>query len=440
MASTPIADGAVVIDGDTIVAVGPWAELSAQFPDAQRRGSAYDLIGPGFVNTHGHFSEGLITGIGSDLTLWEWIHDLITPVRPFFDENRAYVSTMVSAIQMLRSGVTTANDMFVSDPQDEPVTPGVVRALDEIGLRGVISFGSGDRNPFTSIEREFAEHDALLAATKASRLQTFRLGIGALGAQSDEMFEASVAYAVDGGHGVHIHVQEIREEVTATYQRYGRTVVGHCADVGLFEAPVLAAHCVWMDRADRELMAEHNVGVAHNPVANAILASGIAPIAQMRALGINIGIGVDGAASNDSQDFLQALKTAPLLARVRDLQATAMSAKEAYEMATIGGAKALRMEDRVGSLEVGKRADLVVFDGEGPTLANIHDPYQAIVFVAGSREIREVWVDGVASLLDGEVTQVDAREVAAVSREHARDLVTRAGLVRLSALATGPQD
>jgi cytosine/adenosine deaminase-related metal-dependent hydrolase len=435
MAPTPIQDGAIVIAEDRIVAVGTYAALRDEYPDAEVHGSAYDLVGPGFVNTHGHFSEGLITGIGSDLTLWEWIHDLIVPVRPFFTEERAYYSTQLSAIQMLRSGVTTANDMFVCDPQAEPITPGVVRALDEIGLRGVISFGSGDANPFTTIEAEFAEHDALLKATEASRLQSFRLGIGAIGAQSDAMFDRSIGYALDGGHGVHIHVQEIREEVTATYQRFGRTVVGQLAYVGLLETPVLAAHSVWVDRADRAIMAEYGVGVAHNPVANGILASGIAPVAEMRAIGIDVGIGVDGAASNDSQDFLQAMKTAPLLARLRDLQATAMSAAEAYEMATIGGARALRMDDEIGSLEVGKKADIVVFDGEGPTLANVHDPYQALVFVAGSREVREVWVDGSLSLAEGEVTRVDPREIAAKSREHAIDLVARAGLGRLSTLA-----
>ncbi|MEQ6903600.1 amidohydrolase [Nocardioides sp. YIM 152588] len=434
MAPTPIEDGAVAIEGDAIVAVGPWADLSARYPDAEVHGSAYDLVGPGFVNTHGHFSEGLITGIGSDLTLWEWIKDLIEPVRPYFDAERAYWGTLLSAVQMLRSGVTTANDMFVCHPHPDPVTPGVVRALDEVGLRGVISFGSGDHHENTTIAAELAEHEALLEATLASRLQTFRLGIAAIGAQSDAMLEESVRFAVDRGHGVHIHVQEIREEVTATYQRFGRTVVGQCAEMGLFEAPVLAAHCVWLDRDDRALMAEHGVGVAHNPVANGILASGIAPVAEMHAAGIDVGIGVDGAASNDSQDFLQAMKTAPLLARVRDLQATAMSAKEAYDMATIGGARALRMEAEIGSLEVGKKADVVVFDGEGPTLANVHEPYQALVFVAGSREVKEVWVDGELSLADGEVTLVDPREVAARSREHAAGLVTAAGIGRLSSL------
>lgn len=438
MAPTPIEDGAVAIEGDTIVAVGPWRELSQAYPDAQVRGSAHDIVSPGFVNTHGHFSEGLVTGIASDLTLWEWIGDLIIPLRPHYTPEHAYVGTAVAGIQMLLSGITTANDMFVCDPGvDQPITPAVVAALDDLGLRGVVSFGAGDSDPGTTIAQQFEEHEALREAAAASRLSTFRLGIGALGGQSDAMFAESIRYAVEGGHGVHMHIQEIREEVTATHQRTGRTVVGHCAHEGLFRAPTLAAHCVWVDRADRQLMAEHRVGVAHNPVANGILASGIAPVAEMRALGIDVGIGVDGAASNDSQDFLQAMKTAALLARVRDLQATAMHAREAFEMATIGGARALRMEAQIGSLEVGKRADVVVFDGEGPTLANVHDPYQAVVFVAGSREVKDVFVDGRLSVADFAVTGVDPREIAVRSRPLAASLVTGAGLGALSALAAG---
>ncbi|WP_244928078.1 amidohydrolase [Nocardioides sp. W7] len=437
LAPEPIADGGVVLDGDRITAVGTYDELVAAHPDAEVHGSAYDIVSPGFVNTHGHFSEGLITGIASDYTLWEWICALINPVSPHLDRRSAYLGTMLSGIQMLRSGVTTANDMFVCHPGADapPVTPGVVDALEELGLRGVLSFGAGDRGG-RPIQRQIEEHDALREAVGGSRLQTFRVGIGALGGQSDELFARSIEYAAGGGHGVHIHVQEIREEVTATFERTGRTVVGHCAHEGLFAAPTLAAHCVWMDRADRQLMAEHRVGVAHNPVANMILASGVAPVAELRQLGVDVGIGVDGAASNDSQDFLQAMKSAALLARVHHQQATAMSAFEAWEMATVGGARALRMEDSIGSLEVGKKADVVVLDGTGPTLANVHDPYQAVVFVAGTREVKEVWVDGRASVLDFEVTQVDPAELAAQSRPVAAELVTRAGLPHLSRLAS----
>ncbi|PQP46009.1 amidohydrolase family protein [Mycolicibacterium austroafricanum] len=433
LAPEPIRDGAVVIVGDRIAAVGTYTDLAAEYPGAAQHGSAHDIVGPGFVNTHGHFSEGLITGIGSDFTLWEWIHTLIRPVDPHLDRRKAYLGTMVAGIQMLRSGVTTANDMFVCTPTGTPVSPGVVDALDELGLRGVVSFGAGDVGG-APIAAQFDEHEALREAAAASRLCTFRLGIGALGGQTDEMFARSVDYAGGGGHGVHIHVQEIREEVTATFARTGRTVVAHCAHEGLFAAPTLAAHCVWVDRNDRRILAEHRVGVAHNPVSNMILASGVAPVAEMRELGIDVGIGVDGPASNDSQDYLQALKTAALLARVHHRQATAMSAYEAWEMGTIGGARALRMDDEIGSLEVGKKADVLVLDGRGPTLANVHDPYQAVVFVAGSREVSEVWVDGVPSVLGGDVVRVDPGEIAELSRPAAAELVTRAGLRHLSAL------
>lgn len=431
-----IRDGAVAFQGARIVDVGDYQSLRDRFPHAQVRGGARDIVTPGFVNTHGHFSEGLITGIASQYTLWEWIHSLIIPVSPHLNQEMAYVGTALSGIQMLRSGITTANDMFVSDPgHREPITPGVVAALDDLNLRGVVSFGAGDVGTNFGIEREFEEHEALREAAKSSRLSTFRVGIGAVGAQSDAMFARSIDYATAGGHGVHIHLQEIREEVTATFQRTGRTAIGHCAHEGLFAAPTIAAHCVWVDRADRELLAQHHVGVAHNPVANMILASGVAPVAEMRALGINVGLGVDGPASNDSQDMMQVIKSAALLARVHHMQATAMSAKEAFELATIGGARALELESLIGSLEPGKTADIVVFDGETATLSNVHDPFQAIVFVAGSREVSEVWIDGQISLESGEVVTIDVADIVRRSRPLAEQLMRKAGLGRLSALA-----
>lgn len=431
---TPIQDGALLVEGDTIRAVGKSADLIAAHPHVPVHGSPHDIVSPGFVNVHGHFSEGLITGIGSDFTLWEWIHALIRPVDQHMDRTKAYLGTMVAGIQMLRSGVTTANDMFVYAGSGDPVTPAVVTALDELGLRGVVSYGAGDRDG-RLIEPQFVEHEALREAAESSKLSTFRMGVGALGGQSDELFARSIEYAVDGGHGVHMHIQEIREEVTATFERTGRTVVGHCAHEGLFAAPTLAAHCVWVDRNDRALLAEHRVGVAHNPVANMILASGVAPIAELQQLGVDVGIGVDGAASNDSQDYLQAIKSAALLARVHHQQATAMSAYEAWQMATIGGARALQMESQIGSIEVGKKADIVVLDGTGPTLANVHDPYQAVVFVAGSREVSQVWVDGRLSVLAGDVVNVDPVEIADRSRPEAADLAKKAGLGQLSMLA-----
>ena len=435
-AATPaeIRDGAVFVDGDRIAAVGPWADLRDAHPDATVEGGAHDIVVPGFVNTHGHFSEGLITGIAEGYTLWEWIHALIEPCMAHVRHDEAYVGTQLAGIQMLRSGITTASDLFYCEPGSErPVTPEVVRALDELNLRGVLAYCGRDLGA-PSLDAYIDEHLALRDATRASRLSTFRVGVSTVLSVTEKMFARSMELAASGGHGVHVHLQEIREEVTAAVQRFGVTPIAHCAREGLFAAPTVAAHCVWVDRADRDLLAEHGVGVAHNPVANMILASGAAPVQEMRRLGIDVGIGVDGAASNDSQDMLQAMKSAALLARVSTMQATAMDAREAFGMATLGGARALAMADRIGSLEPGKAADVVVLDGDSPALANVHDPYQAVVWVAGSREVRDVWVDGRRSVAGGDVVTVDVGEVVARSRPLASRLVASAGIGHLSVL------
>lgn len=428
-----IPNGAVLVAGELIAAVGDYPTVRAAHPGAEVVGEPHDIITAGFVNTHGHFSEGLITGMAEQYTLWEWLEALIHRVDPHLDREMAEVGTLMSGVQLLRSGVTTANDMFCSDPgRETPLTPGVVDALDQLGLRGVLSFGAGDLGSDRGIEAEFEEHEALREAVGRSRRSLFRVGVGAVGGQSDAMFARSVAYATGLGVGVHIHLQEVREEVTATFEARGVTPARFCAQEGLFAAPTIAAHCVWVDRHDRELFAEHKVGVAHNPVSNMILASGTAPVAEFRALGVDVGIGVDGAASNDSQDMIQAIKAASLLARVHYQQATAMSAAEALELATIGGARALRLEDAIGSLEVGKQADVVRFDGESPALACVHDPIQAVVNIAGSREVADVWVGGDRVLRDGDVVTVDPREVVARARPLATELVARAGLQQLS--------
>lgn len=437
-ASAPesIADGAVRISGDKIDALGAWADVRAAYPDDEVLGGPNDIVTPGFVNTHGHFSEGLVTGIAEQYTLWEWLTALIRPVAFALDEEMAYVGTILAGAQMLRTGITVANDMFVYHPADDrPATVGVVRGLEDLGMRGVLSFGAQDSYAPIAISRVMEEHEALREATAASRLSRFRVGIVAVGAQSPELFERTIRLAVDNGHGVHVHLQEVREEVTSSRNAYGVTTIAHCARSGLFEAPTLAAHCVWVDHHDRELLARHGVGVAHNPVANMILASGVCPVRELRSLGVPVGLGVDGPGSNDRQDMLEVIKSAILLQRIHHLEATALSAREAFEMATTGGARALGLQDQLGSLEVGKAADIVVFDGTSPALANIHDPFQAVAYCAGPREVKDVWIAGRRVLAAGSVVGVDLAAIVERSRPLARTLARRAGLSSLSMLA-----
>ncbi|EHM28686.1 amidohydrolase [Streptomyces sp. W007] len=299
----------------------------------------------------------------------------------------------------------------------------------------MVAFGAGDARPGVEKAAVIREHEALEKAAAASRLCRFRVGITVVAAQSPELFDQSVRMAVDGGHGAHIHLHEVREEAAGVRARHGLSAVEYCADRGLFDAPVLAAHCVWNSRRDLALLADHGVGVAHNPVANMVLGSGVCPLPELGALGVDVGIGVDGAASNDRQDMTEAVKTAVLLQRVHHLRASALSARDAFRMATIGGARALNMGAEVGSLEPGKAADVVVFDGESPALANVHDPVQSVVYCAGPREVKEVWVDGRPVVVGGEVTSVRTADAVARSRKAAVSLVRRAGLADLSLLA-----
>lgn len=428
-----LADAAIRVVGTRIEAVGSWTDLSSRHPTDLVTGGPHDIITPGFVNTHGHFSEALVTGIAEQYTLWEWIQAVIHAINPVLNEEMAHVGTLLAGMQMLHSGITTANDMYVCAPVNGPVSPGVVRGLDELGLRGVVSFGASDLGP-ASMDQVLDEHEALREAAASSRLSRFRVGFAALGAQTDDLFARATELAVTGGHGVHIHLQEIREEVTATRNLHGVTPIAHCERVGTFEAPTLAAHCVWVDAHDRDILAANGVGVAHNPVANMILASGVCPVPDLRRLGVPVGIGVDGPASNDSQNYLEAIKSAVLLQRVDHLEASALSARDALTMATIEGAAALGMDDEIGSIEVGKQADLVVFDGDTPAMANVHDPFQKVAYCASPADVKDVWVAGDRSIRDGVTVNVDRAEVVARSRELARTLARDADLNGLSLL------
>jgi len=429
-----IADGAVRIVGELIDAVGSWADLSARYPDDSTSGGPHDIITAGFVNTHSHFSEALLAGIGEQHTLWEWIQTIIHAVNPVLTQEMAHVGTLLAGTQMLRSGITTTNDMFVCAPVRGPVSPGVVSALDELGLRGEVSYGASDLGP-ASISMVMDEHEALREAASTSRRSRFRVGVAALGVQSDELFTKGTELAVTSGAGTHIHLQEVREEVTATRTERGVTPIAHCERVGTFAAPTLAAHCVWVDSFDRDILAANGVAVSHNPVSNMILASGVCPVPELRRLDIPVGIGVDGAASNDSQNYLESLKAAILLQRVEHLETTALNARDALRMATIEGARALGRDADLGSLEPGKAADIVVFDGEAPSLATVHDPYQKVAYCSSPAEVKDVWIGGERIVVDRQVVTVDVPEVVARSRELSKKLVTEAGLGAMSLLA-----
>ena len=428
-AAGTLRDAAVRVDGGSIAEVGAWDEMRERHPAEEVVGDGSGIVLPGLVNAHGHFSEGLVTGMGETLTLLEWIQRLVAPVAPHLTRRMATVGTLLRGAEMLASGVTTVNDLFVCSPRPyDPVTPGVVDGLEQLGMRGEVAFGAQDRNDPHPVDEIFAEHEALAAAAAASRRCRFRLGIATVLAQSDELFAASARRARESGWRVHTHFHEVREEVVASRQLHGLTTIGYAARSGLLDAEVLGAHCIWLTDDDIELLAEHGVRVAHNPVANMILGSGVCPVRRLQAAGLPVGIGTDGPASNDGQDMLEAVKAAALLQKVSRLDPTAMTAPEILRMATIGGAQALALDAVTGSLEVGKDADIVLLDGRTPALAVIHDPYQAVVYCTTSRSVSDVWVQGERVLAGGRPTRIDLDAVIDEARDLAGGLVEAAGL------------
>ena len=429
----PIEDGAVRIQGGAITEVGSYRRLRANDPSTPVVGDGYGIVMPGMVNTHTHLSEALVPGMGSEKTLYEWGQDIVTPVSQHLTAEMAREGTRLKAIEMIRSGITYVNDMFVHSNPGSRASLGVADGLDGVGLRGMVSFGAEDAlgetadTPPMPVDEVIEEQHELARRAGESELLDFRYGIGTLLGQSDELLEAGAAECRRHGWGVHTHLAEVREEVVHASLRWGRRPVPQAAVLGFLDVPVLAAHLIWITQEDIDQLAAHGASVAHNPVANMILGSGVCPLPRLVAAGLAVGIGTDGPASNDSQNMFEAVKMAALLQKVHHLDPAVMSAQSALEMATLGGARALGIDSTVGSLEPEKRADVVLLD---PTveLAAIHDAYQQVVYCAGPRSVSDVWVDGRRLLARGRLTTIDEADQIARSRTLARTVADRAGL------------
>ncbi|MDZ8200913.1 amidohydrolase family protein [Microbacterium sp. SSW1-59] len=433
-ASGAVRDGAVRIREGAVVDVGPAAEVLARAPEAPVVGDGTGIVAPGWVNTHTHLSEALATGMGSELTLFEWGQHIVGPVGDVITAEDAAEGTALRAVELLLSGVTCVNDMFVHANRGSFASLGVVEGLERAGLRGVVSFGAEDladpdAGPWGGVEEILDEHHALHAAAAATELVTFRYGIGTLLGQSDALLAAGVDACERAGWSIHTHLAETREELVTAAGRWGRRTIPHAEHLGVLGRPVIAGHAVWVTAHDVDLLARREVAVAHNPVANMILGSGVCPVSALRREGIAVGIGTDGAASNDSQDMLQAVKSAALLQKVHALDPSVIDARTVFEMGTIDGARALGLSHLVGSIEPGKRADVVLYQ-DTVDVSVLHDPYGQLVYGASPRSVAAVWVDGRRVVDDHRCVSVDEVAQIARSRPLARHIARDSRLAR----------
>jgi 5-methylthioadenosine/S-adenosylhomocysteine deaminase len=416
-----VPQGAVAIGGSDILAVGPTEELLATWEAPELVDCEGAAILPGLVNAHTHVPMSLLRGLADDLRLDVWLFGYMLPVeREFVSAEFCRWGTLLSCAEMIRSGVTCFADMYYYEHE-------VARAVADAGMRAicaetVMKWPTPDAESYDeslALCRNFFEQWCDHA------LITPAVGPHAPETSTPEMLRASAELAAEYGVPLLVHIAETAGGVDETQNLYGKSPVEVLQDHGVLDGQVLAAHCVHITDQDRELLARHGVGVAHNPTSNLKLASGLADVVGMLEDGIAVGIGTDGQASNNDQDMFQEMHLAALLPKGIRMDPTAVPAREAFAMATIGGAQALGMAGIIGSLEVGKRADIVVLELQRAHNVPRYDlspdnAYSQLVYAAKAHDVQHVMIDGrwvmrdqVLLTLDEEQVRAEAQRIAA---------------------------
>ena len=408
-----VADAALqAVDGE-LTYVGPKSGLPAVQGEVEGVDAQGMLLMPGLVNAHTHLAMTLFRGYADDMPLKPWLEEKIWPIETRLRGEDVYWGSLLGIVEMLRGGVTCFNDMyhFFEDGTRAAADSGI-RALPSGVLLGFV----GD--PLENLKQ------AVAFATRFDKagLITPMLGPHAPYTCSDELLVAVTQQALEHGLSVHIHLSETEHEVQDSLATHGVTPVRHLADLGVFEAHVTAAHCVHLSEEDIAILADKRVGIAHCPGSNMKLASGFAPLPALLEAGAVVGLGTDGAASNNNLDLLEEVRLAALLHKGFSGDPTVINAHQALRLATSGGAQALGLGGRIGTLEVGKRADFLLVDLQGAHNQPLFDAESQMVYAARSSDVDTVVVDGQVLVRHGRLTRIDEREVISKATECARRL------------------
>ncbi len=407
--------GAVAVAGPEIVAVGPPGQLEARYAPARTLHYPEGLILPGLINAHTHAAMSLFRGLADDLPLEEWLNSHIFPAERRLTGDFVYWGTKLAVAEMLLSGTTTFCDMYLWADR-------VAQAAAETGIRAVVGevlydFPSPNYGPPAA---GLAFSEALCRAWQGHPRVSVAIQPHAVYTCSPDLLQACGELAGKYGTRLIIHLSETPHEVADCQARYGATPVGHLERLGLLNARLVADHAVALSEADRDLLAASGAGVAHCPESNMKLASGIAPVSELLARGVPVGLGTDGCASNNNLDLLQEVDTAAKLQKVRHLDPTLLPARAALALPTRGSARVLGLGGQVGVLKPGLKADLIIIDLNQPHLTPLYDPFSHVVYAATGADVQTVLVHGQIVVEDRELKSFDLHETLARARELAR--------------------
>jgi 5-methylthioadenosine/S-adenosylhomocysteine deaminase len=415
-----VAPGAVAIAGTDVVDVDAPAAIAARYTAAETIDARSEIVLPGLVNTHTHAPMVMYRGLADDLALMDWLQKYIFPAEAkTVSPELVRVGTRLAAVEMIESGTTTFADMYYFEEE-------IARATFEAGLRGVlgetiIQFPVADaKTPAEGLARaerfikEFKDNGLIVPAIAPHALYTNDKTTLLASAEIGRKYDVPVL----------IHFSETEDEVRGARDQYQMTPAAYLESIGFWGPKTLAAHGVWVTDEDIAILKRRAVGLAHNPESNMKLASGAAPVGKYLAAGVALGLGTDGAASNNDLDMFEAMRQASFLAKHATHDPTALSAHAALDMATIGGARALHMERLIGSLEAGKRADLITISISAVRQTPMYDPVSHLVYATRGDDVRTTIVNGKVLMKDRQVRTInraaaiaDANRLAAKVRE-----------------------
>jgi 5-methylthioadenosine/S-adenosylhomocysteine deaminase len=404
-----IEDGAVAIRRDRIVAVGSAAEVAAKYAAARIINAAGKVVMPGLINTHTHVPMVLFRGIADDLVLMEWLQKYIFPAEAKnVDEEFVRWGTRLGCLEMIQGGTTTYVDMYYFEDAiaQETALAGMRAILGET----LIDFPAPDNKTW---EAGMAYVEKFAKKWKGHALITPAIAPHAPYTVSTEHLKQAHSFSERLAVPLVIHVAEDQAEVKTIQERYNSSSVAYLDRIGLLDRRVIAAHMVWPTEQDIKTLAGRLVGVAHCPQSNMKLAAGAAPVPQMLRAGVAVGLGTDGAASNNDLNLWEEVDTAAKLHKLTTKDPTVLNAREALQMATIGGARAIHMEKEIGSLEAGKLADLLIVRMDSPRQTPLYNVYSQLAYATKASDVETVMIGGRLVMQNRRVLTIDERAVRA---------------------------
>ena len=409
MVKEEIVKGNILIDGDTIADIGKFEAEADQIIDG-----SHFIAMPGIVNAHTHIAMSLLRNYADDLPFWPWLTEKIWPAEANFTAESVYWGSMLSISEMIASGTTTFCDMYF-------FTEETVKAAEKTGIRadlsrGLVSGEDGDEKLENALEIYHKYHNSSDGRIRID------LGPHAPYTCSEEYLRKICKEADRIDTNIHIHLSESVKEIENSIKKHGKTPVEYVDDLGLFDHPTIAAHCVNVSDGDIEILASKKVNVINNPSSNLKLANGFAPVDKMLKKGINVALGTDGPSSNNNQDMFEEMHLAALINKAISNDTTVLPAFEVLKMATINGAKALRIDDEVGTLEVGKKADIIMVDINKPHSYPHHNLISSLVYSANSNDVDTVIVNGRILYQNREFKTLDIEEIYKKIEKHCKKL------------------